>query len=238
MSRSQETLSLKRKRQEPNALALTPENVLLNLIKSKGDMGIWKADMKRETNLSEPVVTKALKALQGRNLIKEVVNIQNKGRKHYMAVEFEPSKELTGGAWYTEGNLDKDFIDILKKSCSKIIGKFKVATAQGVYDFCKDNKIISVDITTQQILEILRSMVLDNEIVEVKSTGLGEFHKIPVGTVCYRTASGMGLGRGPKVGAMASIPCGACPRINQCTPDGIISPKTCKYYQEWLDFGI
>ena len=117
MSRSQETLSLKRKRPEPNALALTPENVLLNLIKGKGDMGIWKADMKRETNLSEPVVTKALKALQGRNLIKEVVNIQNKGRKHYMAAEFEPSKELTGGAWYTEGNLDKDFINILKKSC-------------------------------------------------------------------------------------------------------------------------
>ena len=26
-------------------------------------------------------------------------------RKHYMAVEFEPSKRYTGDAWYVEGNL-------------------------------------------------------------------------------------------------------------------------------------
>ncbi|KAL6972847.1 hypothetical protein U1Q18_027021 [Sarracenia purpurea var. burkii] len=236
MSRLQDASSLKRKRQEPNAQPQPPETVLLNLIKSKGDIGIWKGDMKRETNLPDPVVNKALKTLQGKKLIREVVNIQSKGRKHFMAAEFEPSKELTGGAWYTEGNLDKEFIAVLKESCSKIVRKLKVATAEGVSDFFANNKITTIECTTQQIGEILRSMVLDNEIIEVKSTGLGEFHAIPIGTLCYRSASGMGLGQGPRIGAMASIPCGVCPRINQCTPDGIISPKTCEYYKKWLDF--
>ncbi|XP_052170670.1 uncharacterized protein LOC127786930 [Diospyros lotus] len=236
MSRSQDTSSLKRKRPQPNAQLQSPESVLLNLIKSKGDMGIWKGDMKRETNLPEPVVNKALKALQGRKLIKEVVNIQSKGRKHYMAAEFEPSKELTGGEWYVGGNLDKEFIAILKESCLKIIRKIKVATAEGVSDFFKKNKITTAECTTQQIEEILKSMVLDNEILEIKSTGLGEFRSIPIGSVCYRSATGMGHGQGLKVGAMASIPCGVCPRISQCTPDGIISPRTCEYYNKWLDF--
>ena len=81
-------------------------------------------------------------------------------------------------------------------------------------------------------------MVLDDEVIEVRSTGLEEFHKIPVRTVCYKTASGMGLGQEPEARGMASILCGACPQINQCTPDGIIPTKACKYYQECLDIGI
>ncbi|KAA8544324.1 hypothetical protein F0562_022336 [Nyssa sinensis] len=104
-------------------------------------MGIWIRDMKRETNLPENVVTKAVKSLLAQKLIKEVVNIQSKGRKHYMAVEFEPSKELTGGTWYVEGNLDTAFISVLKDSCLKIIRKLKVATLEGVADFFKRNKI-------------------------------------------------------------------------------------------------
>ncbi|XAR71496.1 hypothetical protein NMG60_11028791 [Bertholletia excelsa] len=236
MSRSQEISSLKRKRPEPQIQSQSPENVLLNLIKSKGDMGIWKGDMKRETNLPEPMVNKALKMLQGKKLIKEVVNIKSKGRKHYMAVEFEPSKELTGGAWYVEGNLDKEFIGVLKDACLRIIRKLKVTTPDVISEFIKKHRITTVECSTKQIKEILQSMVLDNEIIEVKSTGLGEFHSIPIGTTCYRSATGMGLGQGPKTGAMASIPCGVCPRISQCTPDGFISPKNCEYYAKWLDF--
>uniref|UniRef100_A0A5B7AUQ6 DNA-directed RNA polymerase III subunit RPC6 n=1 Tax=Davidia involucrata TaxID=16924 RepID=A0A5B7AUQ6_DAVIN len=235
MSRSQDTSALKQKRQDSSS-AQAPESVVLNLIKSKADMGIWIRDMKRETNLPENVVTKAVKSLLAQRVIKEVVNIQSKGRKHYMAAEFEPSKELTGGTWYVEGNLDTTFISVLKDSCLKIIRKLKVATLEGIADFFKRNKITTAECTTPQIAEILRSMVLDNEIIEVKSTALGEYASIPIGTVCYRCATGMSLGQGPKIGAMASIPCGVCPRISQCTPDGIISPKTCVYFTKWLDF--
>ncbi|XP_060180938.1 uncharacterized protein LOC132610636 [Lycium barbarum] len=238
MSRSSEAAAMKRKR--PNMDSATPglvdaDRIVLDVVKSKRNLGIWVAEVKKEANLAPTIVDKSLMSLVKKKLIKQVVNIQNKGRKHYMAVEFEPSEELTGGAWYSEGNLDKEFITILRDTCLRVIAKQTVATTEGIHDFLKHRQV--AECTRQQVAEILNSMVLDNAIIEVKSTGLGEYHSIPVGTVCYRTASGAALGTGPKtIGPMASIPCGACPSISLCTPNGIISPQTCVYYTKWLNF--
>lgn len=239
MSRSQGPSSVKRKRPDSNvpSESLTEhERILYNLIRSKQDMGIWTRDMKRETNLPDNVVNKSLKLLQGKKLIKEVVTIQNKGRKHYMAAEFEPSKEITGGDWYVEGSLDTEFINFLKNHCVKIIYKQKVATLDGILDMIRRSGAFNVEFSTQQIEEIVNALVLDNEIMEVKSTGMGEFDSIPVGKVCYQCTTKGGIKGEPKIGAMASIPCGVCPHINLCTPDGIISPRTCVYFTKWLDF--
>ncbi|KAF7123384.1 hypothetical protein RHSIM_Rhsim12G0192200 [Rhododendron simsii] len=143
-------------------------------------------------------------------------------------------KEVTCGLWYADGDLDIECIRVLGDSCLRLIKKMKVATTERISEFITRNKITN-DCTSQQIEEILSSMVLDNEIIEVKSTGLGEYHSIPIGTECCRAASGMG---GARIGAMGSIPCRVCSRINQCTPDGIISPNTCVYYEKWLNFEL
>ncbi|KAL8266846.1 hypothetical protein R6Q59_004190 [Mikania micrantha] len=227
----------KRKKPEPKPIGglVDLDRRVLEVIKSKKEMAIWTRDLKIETNLSNASVNKCLKNLLNSSLIKEVVHAQQKGRKHYIAAEFEPSKEITGGSWYVDGDLDTLFIDKLKEICLKIIQILKVATADGVYDFFMTKRPTYTDCTSQQINEILRSMVLDNMIIDVKSTGLGEYHSIPVGKLCYRCPPG-DLNKGPKTGAMVSIPCGICPRISECTPDGLISPTTCVYYNKWLDF--
>ncbi|KAF5753742.1 putative RNA polymerase Rpc34, winged helix-like DNA-binding domain superfamily [Helianthus annuus] len=227
----------KRKKPEPKQAGGLPEldRKVLEVIKSKKEMAIWTRDLKTETNLTDAAINKCIKNLLNSSHIKEVVHVQQKGRKHYIAAEFEPSKEITGGSWYVNGDLDTTFIDELKNLCLKIIRKLKVATADGVYDFFKANRLTNTECTSQQVSEILRSMVLDNMIIDVKSTGLGEYHSIPVGQVCYRCPPG-DLNKGPKTGALVSIPCGICPRIRECTPDGLISPTTCVYYTKWLDF--
>ncbi len=51
------------------------------------------------TNLQQPIVTKILKTLEQRSLIKSVKSVQNPSRKVYMLFELEPARELTGGAW-------------------------------------------------------------------------------------------------------------------------------------------
>ncbi|KAK3219409.1 hypothetical protein Dsin_013379 [Dipteronia sinensis] len=232
-------MSQKRKRSDAKSPvnSLTDhERILYNLIRSKQDMGIWSRDMKQETNLPDTIVNKSLKSLQTKNLIKEVVNIHSKGRKHFMAAEFEPSKELSGGAWYADGKLDMDFIKIVRKQCVKHIVRLKVATFEGISDALKRSGIFKEDLTKQQIEEILRAMVLDKEIMELKSNGSGVFNNIPVGKVCYKCVKEGGSVSEPRIGAFASIPCGVCPQISLCTPDGIISPKTCVYYTKWLEF--
>lgn len=56
--------------------------------------------MKNKTNLAQPQITKILKTLESRNLIKSVKNVNNPSRKLYMLYELEPSREITGGAWW------------------------------------------------------------------------------------------------------------------------------------------
>ncbi|GAV71506.1 RNA_pol_Rpc34 domain-containing protein, partial [Cephalotus follicularis] len=230
MSRFQGPSSLKRKRPDSNSPAdfLTDdERILFNVIRSKQDIGIWIRDLKQETNLRDNAFKKSLKALQTKNLIKEVATIQSKGRKHFMAAEYEPSKEITGGAWYEDGKLDKVFINFLKHECFKYITGLKVATMEEVIEKIRRSGVMKVDLTKQQFEEILRALVLDNAIMEVKSNG---------SEVYYTCVSKGGKNGEPVIGAMASIPCGVCPQISHCTPDGVISPKTCVYYTQWLDF--
>ncbi|TYK19400.1 DNA-directed RNA polymerase III subunit rpc6-like [Cucumis melo var. makuwa] len=243
MSKSQGPSSLKRKRPDlgtknsSGGALIGQEKVLYDLICSKQSMGICTFDMKRETKFAESVVTKSLKSLQTKGLIKIVQHYQNKGKKFYLSNDFEPAKELTGGNWYRDGELDKDYINTLKQVCARMIQRKKLMTIEGIVESFKQSGAFKVELSREQIEEIVNALVLDNQVMEVKSSGFGEFEFIPIGKICYKYCTqGGGLKGEPKIGAMASIPCGVCPRITYCTPNGIISPATCVYYTKWLDF--
>ncbi|KAI3443747.1 hypothetical protein Pfo_000412 [Paulownia fortunei] len=121
------------------------------------------------------------------------------------------------------GTSTKNLSMYFKQLCFTQMRSQKVATLEGVHNELKKNRVVTFDIASQQIGEILNSMVLDNDIIEVR-TGLGDYHSIPIGTICYRVAGGAGVARGPRMGAFASIPGGACSRISLCTPDVITVP--------------
>lgn len=42
---------------------------------------------------------------------------QHPTRKIYMLAHLEPSVELTGGPWYTDNELDTEFIKLLSTAC-------------------------------------------------------------------------------------------------------------------------
>ncbi|XP_009404340.2 uncharacterized protein LOC135597996 [Musa acuminata AAA Group] len=224
------------KRRQPDSQTQPPalpesERILYELIKSRKNMGIWIADIKREAGIQNIIVTKALKSLQSKNLIKDVVNVHNKSRKTFMAVEFEPSKEVSGGSWYSDGSLDTEFINILRMMCLKHIEDLRIATIEDIHKCIAASRIMKVECTMQQVLEIVRALALDKEIEELNSTGVAEFSMVQSGKICYRRSRGR---QGPSVGHLSSIPCGMCPRISECTPEGVISPNTCVYYKQWL----
>ncbi|KAJ8644577.1 hypothetical protein MRB53_006325 [Persea americana] len=75
------------------------EQDVYNLVRSKEGMGIFVGDLKRELKLQDAIVKKSLKVLESQKLIKGVNDVHHKLNKHYMAVEFEASKEITGGSW-------------------------------------------------------------------------------------------------------------------------------------------
>ncbi|XP_048129796.1 DNA-directed RNA polymerase III subunit RPC6-like isoform X2 [Rhodamnia argentea] len=230
------------KRKRPDLKVPAPymteqEKILYNLIQSKQDLGIWSWDIKRETSLPDNVVDKSLKSLRSKLLIKEVVNVQFKGRKHYLASEFEPSSEITGGKWYNDqGFLETEFINFLKDQCLKHIRNLKIATVDTVANAVRRSRVLKIDCSSQEIGDIVRALVLDNDVIEMRSNGLGEFASVPTGRMCYKCRRSPDAMKEPRVGVMAWIPCGVCPRIARCMPGGTISPMTCEYYSKWLDF--
>ncbi|KAF8087563.1 hypothetical protein N665_0578s0016 [Sinapis alba] len=199
--------------------------------------------MRSGTKIQPPLITRAITSLKKSNLIKEVPNMNNKGIKHFLAVEFEPCKELTGGDWYIDGALDVSKIEGLKEICVKILEmlkrKNKVATFDVIYSyFDKEGSSDADKLTREQIKEILKNLVLDNVVMEVKSNGLSSDFSAAtrIGEICYKLTGKKSGGGEARDGAFALVPCGACPHIGLCTPDGVISPTTCAYFQKWLDF--
>lgn len=228
MSQPRGGLANKRKRDSKDLNA--EDGRVYNLIRSKGDMGILKRTIVTELKMMAPKVNNCIKSLQGMHMIKEIPDMQSKAMKRYLATEFEPSKNVTGGVWYDNGKLDTHLIDTLKKLSLKALSDYpKIATVDVIRSYLKN--VVNGDLSVDQVVEILDNLILEKLVVKVKSNGLGEFASIPMGVDCYKLKQ-----RGEKIGAMTSIPCGVCPRINHCHPNGIISPTTCEYFTKWLDF--
>lgn len=63
-----------------------------------------------------------------------------------------------------------------------MISKRKVITMEGIVEYFKRSGASKVE----QIEEIVNSLVLDHEVMEVRSSGSGEFDFVPVGKICYK----------------------------------------------------
>jgi DNA-directed RNA polymerase III subunit RPC6 len=102
-------------------------------------IGIWTKHLKAKTNLHQTVIDRVLKSLTTKNLIKRVPSVQVRSfftlqsvedllnhdqhptRKIYMLSGLDPSVALTGGPWYTDNELDTEFIQHLTEACLKFI---------------------------------------------------------------------------------------------------------------------
>jgi RNA polymerase Rpc34 subunit len=58
--------------------------------------GVWTRDIKLSTNIPQHTLTKTLKILEQRNLIKSVRSVVSKSKKLYMLYDVVPAKEITG----------------------------------------------------------------------------------------------------------------------------------------------
>ena len=103
--------------------------------------GIWTKHLKAKTELHQTVIDRCLKSLVQKQLIKAVKGVKvcrrlpslsywtrillhiskYPTRKIYMMAHLEPSVELTGGPWYTDNELDTEFIKLLSSVCLSFI---------------------------------------------------------------------------------------------------------------------
>ncbi|RLM55538.1 hypothetical protein C2845_PM10G15620 [Panicum miliaceum] len=189
-----------------------------------GSTGMSARDLGEATGLSSAAGGGQLRALVRLGVLKEVQDVRNRRRKLYMAAEFRPSDEVSGGAWYHEERVDTDAIAAARRRCLAQVKRLGAATADMIHaGIARDEP--GARYAMDRVMDILQTMVLDRSLEEVRSTGEGEFAAVRRGVMCYRGPEKQQPG-----GMMEEIPCGVCPMINDCSPEGVISPTTCVNY--------
>lgn len=89
------------------------EAMIYSYIEASGREGIWTKTIKARTNLHQHVVVRCLKSLENQQYIKSIKSVKHPTRKIYMLYNLQPSIDVTGGPWFTDSELDSEFIDSL-----------------------------------------------------------------------------------------------------------------------------
>ncbi|GFQ98105.1 DNA-directed RNA polymerase III subunit RPC6 [Trichonephila clavata] len=219
------------------------ERLVLEAVTKAGNDGISAKELKFATNLPQPQITKMLKVMEGRRLVKSVVASNKK--KLFMLFGLEPSTGVTGGTFYTGQEFETEFVDVLGEQCYKYLLQAKgladklsdpfsrrrasFKSSRDICDYINSLKISKVELKLSDIEKILEALIYDNKIEKSVSltnsstgeSGSGNFYKISKSLIISA-----GLMR---------MPCGVCPVYYDCGKDKPISPSTCVYMKEWLD---
>lgn len=86
--------------------------MVYNQIENSGTNGTWTKTIKQRTNIHQTAVTKAMKTLEGKKLVKPVKSIKNPAQKIYMLFHLSPNEDVTGGPWFSDGELDVELIAV------------------------------------------------------------------------------------------------------------------------------
>lgn len=234
------------------------EKIVYQCIRVADNRGIWTRDLKARTNLHQTVITKTLRSLESKKIIKSVKSVKNSTRKVFMLAHLEPSVDLTGGPWFSENELDSEFIDEMCKLCYRYIASQSLprnpesilssATAQypslaQIVKFITESKVTFASLSSRDILMLLDRLVYDNLIKRVVSPTLqgsaivddDEEEDEEDARSPYVYKATFPQANSP-FSELAGLPCGQCPVMDRCNDTGPVSPQSCSYFIDWLAF--
>lgn len=90
---------------------------MYQIVEDSGNRGIWIRDIRIRSNLPNTQISKILKTLESKKLIKSVKSVQASKRRVYMLYDLTPDESLTGGAWYSDQDFESEFVDVLNQKC-------------------------------------------------------------------------------------------------------------------------
>jgi len=213
------------------------EKIVYAIIEESGNKGTWIRDIRLKCNLVQTQLTKVLKALESKKLIKSVKSVNATKKKVYMKYDLEPDISVTGGAWYSDQDFESEFVEILNQQCCKFLQQkrdmarkskagplaarnLSMAALKEVHKFISDLGISKVQLKMEDIENILDTLIFDGK---VEKTTKGDDAKF------YRAIEPLV----PTTG-IVRIPCGICPVSRNCSDIGAITPTKCTYLRDWL----
>ncbi|XP_054707430.1 DNA-directed RNA polymerase III subunit RPC6-like [Uloborus diversus] len=217
------------------------ENLVFQAVERAGNNGVSSKDLKFSCNLPQAQITKILKGLEGKKLIKCVVSTSKK--KVFMLFDLEPSHSITGGTFYSGQEFESEFVDVLSEQCYRYLLQNKTvaekltdpisqrnASFKSSKDICtyiNGLKISKVQLSVQDIETVLEALIYDAKLEKSITMNTPAKGSENLYRVTKPLVSSVGLMR---------MPCGVCHVFKDCHKGGIISPSTCVYMKEWLEF--
>lgn len=240
------------------------EKAVYQVVESAGSKGIWNRELRNQTKLPLNQMSKVLKSLETKKLIKAVKSVTASKKKLYMLYGIEPDKSVTGGAWYSGTEFESEYVQILHEQCYQFIkrrlhaaeekGDFvsardaSLVSSTEVKDYIDDLKISTVKLTLQDIEMVLETIMFDGLIEKISVERPRIEAEIPIkrerGAVSSsdeeepETSNTVHYYRAlPKLVSSTGVmrsPCGYCPYIHECKPESVINSNDCKYIEKWF----
>lgn len=171
------------------------EQMIYSYIEASGREGIWTKTLKAKTNMHQHIVMRCLKLLESQRYIKSIKSVKHPTRKIYMLYNLQPLIDVTGGPWFTDSELDTEFIDSLLTVVWRFIALKTFPTAfqepaantnallsvfpanhtgfanlDGVMDFITSHKITNIELALSDIRSLCEVLIYDDKIEIVKDT--------------------------------------------------------------------
>jgi DNA-directed RNA polymerase III subunit RPC6 len=157
------------------------EKIIYQLLKESGGKGLWLRDIRNKTNIPQSLVSKLLRTMESKKIIKSIKSIKS-NRKVYILYDGKPSDELTGGVWFNEADVDNEFVEELTKVvytylCREYTPKNRHSLLEyesypdisTIHKFISNSGVCSVQVTECDVLTLLKVMVYDGKLQELKS---------------------------------------------------------------------
>ncbi|XP_064621721.1 DNA-directed RNA polymerase III subunit RPC6-like [Lineus longissimus] len=223
------------------------EKLVYQIIEEAGNKGIWIRDIRYKSNLLLTQVNKILKNLESKKLIKAVKSVAASKKKVYMLFNLEPDRTVTGGAWYSDQDFESEFVEVLNQQCYKFLEQKASAAREAssdpvvqrnssygsckeVWQYISELRISKVELSKEDIETILDTLIYDGK-VEKSIVAQAGGHDDAGDVKLYRAVLPFVATTG-----LMRTPCGVCPVFYHCNEGSAISPSTCIYMKDWLDF--
>ncbi|ORY57763.1 RNA polymerase Rpc34 [Pseudomassariella vexata] len=120
------------------------QRMIYSLIDNAGADGVWNQQLRLRTNMEENLVKKVLKELEGKRLISSFTHVENAARKMWIKSSIKPSLKATGGAWFTDGDLDESLIGMISEVVYTLVKKHGAYFSDGSRSKARDGSISPV----------------------------------------------------------------------------------------------
>ncbi|OQS54504.1 POLR3F [Ecytonucleospora hepatopenaei] len=168
------------------------ETLILNLLEDSSDNGVWLKDIKNKTNIPHAYLLKLLRKLEQECKIKSVKSL-NTNKKTYVLFDIEPNKIVTGGVWFTNNDIDLDLVNNLMNVLHKFIKNKReeiskkntdlflpsielLPTNTDCHNFLIEKRILQVNITREEIDNLLNVLYYDGKIKKFKIEGDAHYY--------------------------------------------------------------